>query len=76
MFTLHAEIEGMGRRALFRRFMEACRGAGVEFVRLDDTARELLSRRAAIPVCDQAMGTIDGRSGLVATQAAVAGSAL
>jgi peptidoglycan/xylan/chitin deacetylase (PgdA/CDA1 family) len=76
VFTLHAEIEGMGRRELFRQFMKACRGAGVEFVRLDDAARQLLSHRAAIPACDQAMGTIDGRSGLVATQAAVAGSAL
>jgi hypothetical protein len=68
VFTLHAEIEGMGRRPVFREFMAACRKSGVEFVRLDDAARELLANRAAISVCDQAMGTIDGRSGLVATQ--------
>jgi undecaprenyl phosphate-alpha-L-ara4FN deformylase len=70
VFTLHAEIEGMGRRGLFRRFLEACRDAGVEFIRLDALAKELLANREAIPTCDQAMAEIDGRSGLVAVQAA------
>lgn len=70
VFTLHAEIEGMGHRSLFRALLAACRERGVEFIRLDDLARELLANRAAIPVCDQAMAEIDGRSGLVAVQAA------
>ena len=70
VFTLHAEIEGMGKRALFRALLRACRKAGVEFIRLDAFARELLANREAIPVCDQTMAEIDGRSGLVATQAA------
>jgi undecaprenyl phosphate-alpha-L-ara4FN deformylase len=70
VFTLHAEIEGMGRRAIFREFLAACRGSGVTFVRLDDEARSLASNPSAIPVCEQAMGPVDGRSGLVATQAA------
>jgi undecaprenyl phosphate-alpha-L-ara4FN deformylase len=69
VFTLHAEIEGMGRRALFRELLTAGRKAGVEFIRLDDLARALLTDRDAIPVCDQVMASIDGRSGLVATQA-------
>jgi len=68
VFTLHAEIEGMGRRAVFRELLGACRKAGVEFVRLGDEARALLADRAAVPVCDQTMARIDGRSGLVATQ--------
>jgi undecaprenyl phosphate-alpha-L-ara4FN deformylase len=68
VFTLHAEIEGMGKRALFRGFLEACRKAGVEFVRMDALAREVLSR--PVPACDQVMREIDGRSGLVACQAA------
>ena len=38
--------------------------------RMDDLARELLADRAAIPICDQKLAEIDGRSGLVATQAA------
>lgn len=70
VFTLHAEIEGMGRRALFRSLLDACREAGVEFIRLDDLARELLANRAAIPARDQVMAKIDGRSGVVATQTA------
>jgi peptidoglycan/xylan/chitin deacetylase (PgdA/CDA1 family) len=68
VFTLHAEIEGMGRRALFRELLEACRREGVDFIRLDGLAGELLANRPAIPVCDQVLAEIDGRSGLVATQ--------
>ncbi len=70
VFTLHAEIEGMGRRALFRELLAACRSAGVEFIRLDALARELLADRAAIPVRDQVLAEIDGRSGFVAAQVA------
>jgi peptidoglycan/xylan/chitin deacetylase (PgdA/CDA1 family) len=70
VFTLHAEIEGMGRRAWFRDLLAACRKAGVQFIRLDDLARELLADRAAIPIRDQVRAEIDGRSGTVATQAA------
>ncbi len=70
VFTLHAEIEGMGRRTLFRALLAACREAGVEFIRLDDLARELLVNKGEIPIHDQVMAEIDGRSGVVATQAA------
>ncbi|MSU66460.1 MAG: 4-deoxy-4-formamido-L-arabinose-phosphoundecaprenol deformylase [Opitutus sp.] len=69
VFTLHAEIEGRGRRSLFQQLLDEWQDAGVEFIRLDDLARELLKDRAAIPVCDQVPAEIDGRSGLVATQA-------
>jgi peptidoglycan/xylan/chitin deacetylase (PgdA/CDA1 family) len=68
VFTLHAEIEGMGKRELFRALLAGAKAAGVEFVRMDDLARELLADRAAIPVCDQGMEEIDGRSGRVAVQ--------
>jgi peptidoglycan/xylan/chitin deacetylase (PgdA/CDA1 family) len=70
VFTLHAEIEGMGRRGLFRALLAACKQRDVEFIRLDALARELLAKRSTIPVEDQVMAPIDGRSGLVATQAA------
>jgi peptidoglycan/xylan/chitin deacetylase (PgdA/CDA1 family) len=69
VFTLHAEIEGMGRRGIFRELLAGCRNAGVEFVRLDEEANRILAERAAVPVCDQLMAPIDGRSGLVAIQA-------
>ena len=72
VFTLHAELEGMGCRGLFRQFVEACQQHDVQFVRLDDLAREWLARPDEIPVCDQVMAEIDGRSGLVATQGASA----
>jgi hypothetical protein len=68
VFTLHAEIEGMGKRSLFRGLLAAWRDSGVEFIRLDDLARELLSKPHSIPICDQGMAEIDGRSGLVAVQ--------
>ena len=42
----------------------------VKYVRLDEFARELLANRGAIPVCDQVLAPIDGRSGVVATQGA------
>lgn len=69
VFTLHAEIEGMGRRGLFQELLAECKRAGVEFVRMEEYARELLANRAAIPVRDQVMAEIDGRSGVVAAQA-------
>ena len=68
VLTTHAELEGMGRRELFRELLAACRAQGVEFVRLDEAAKEILANRTAIPVRDQVMAPIDGRSGLVATQ--------
>lgn len=68
VFTIHAEIEGMGHRPLFQALLAACQERGVQFIRLDELARELLANRSAIPVCDQRMAEIDGRSGLVATQ--------
>jgi peptidoglycan/xylan/chitin deacetylase (PgdA/CDA1 family) len=68
VFTLHAEIEGMGRRKLFQDLLARCRGAGVEFVRMDEYAQRLLKDRAAIATRDQVQGAIDGRSGLVAVQ--------
>jgi peptidoglycan/xylan/chitin deacetylase (PgdA/CDA1 family) len=68
VFTIHAEIEGMGHRTLFRSLVRACVDRGVQFIRLDDLARELLADRSKLPVCDQVMAEIDGRSGLVATQ--------
>jgi len=70
VLTIHAEIEGMGRRELFRALLAACRARGVEFIRLDGYAKQLLANRASIPTRDQVQAEIDGRSGFVATQAA------
>ena len=72
VLTVHAEIEGMGRRRIFQEFLEGCRRGGVAFVRLADEARALLADRTRLPVHEQLMAPIDGRSGLVATQAPAA----
>ena len=58
----------MGHRVLFRELLYACKKVGVQFIRLDDLARDLLRYRDQIPVMDQLMAEIDGRSGLVAVQ--------
>jgi undecaprenyl phosphate-alpha-L-ara4FN deformylase len=68
VFTLHAEIEGMGRRAIFQQLLAAIKAAGVEVVSLEAAARALLADRAGIPVCELQQGSVDGRSGLVAVQ--------
>jgi peptidoglycan/xylan/chitin deacetylase (PgdA/CDA1 family) len=68
ILTIHAEIEGLGKRGLFHELLSALARSDVQFVRLDALARELLENRTALPVCDQVMAEIDGRSGLVATQ--------
>lgn len=70
ILTIHAELEGMAKRALFRSLIESCTRSDVQLIRLDALAEELLANRASIPVCDQAPAEIDGRSGLVATQVA------
>lgn len=66
VLTVHAEIEGMGKRDLFRALLRACVLHNVQFIRLDDYARELLARSTTIPVRDQVLTAIDGRSGVVA----------
>lgn len=68
VFTLHAELEGIGKRALFGEFLAAIKRAGVEIVSLEQTARNLLAKHGAIPVCEMRQEPVDGRSGLVAVQ--------
>ena len=68
VFTLHAELEGMGKRALFGEFLTAIKLAGVEVVSLEQAAKTLLARRDIIPVCEIIQAPVDGRSGLLAVQ--------
>jgi peptidoglycan/xylan/chitin deacetylase (PgdA/CDA1 family) len=68
VYTLHAEIEGMGRRTIFQELLAALGKAGVTVVSLEQAARTLLARLEKIPVCDMVQALVDGRSGLVATQ--------
>jgi peptidoglycan/xylan/chitin deacetylase (PgdA/CDA1 family) len=68
VLTIHAEVEGMKKIALFRSFLEACKRGNIIIVKLDEYARDLLKKPSTIPVCDLVNGTIDGRSGTLATQ--------
>jgi undecaprenyl phosphate-alpha-L-ara4FN deformylase len=68
VLTIHAELEGMKQRSLFRSFLQLAKERGVRIVRLDEQVRELLRTPAAIPVCELYPGTIDGRSGTLALQ--------
>jgi len=70
ILTIHAEIEGMMKRPLFRELLEAWEKIGVSFIRMDDLAREILAQRESVPVQPLVMAGIDGRSGSVATQGA------
>lgn len=72
--TLHAELEGMGKRALFGQFLAEARRAGVEIVSLEREARSLLAARGTVPVCEIEQAAIDGRSGTLAVQGPPAGS--
>ena len=68
VFTLHAELEGMGKRALFGELLAGLRPAGVTVVSLEEEARACLARSRQIPVCELVAGRIDGRSGTLARQ--------
>ena len=68
VLTIHAEIEGMAKLALFRELLARAAQKPVRFVRLGDQARKLLRANAATPVCDLVEGEVDGRSGTLAVQ--------
>jgi undecaprenyl phosphate-alpha-L-ara4FN deformylase len=68
VLTIHAEIEGMRHRELFRELLEQIESRPVNVVRLDDYAHGLLKDPSAVPVCDLVEGTVDGRTGTLAVQ--------
>lgn len=69
VFTLHAEIEGMSKLALFSCLLREWVARGVKFVAMKDIADQSLVQASHIPVHEIGMGKIDGRSGQVATDA-------
>jgi undecaprenyl phosphate-alpha-L-ara4FN deformylase len=68
VLTIHAEVEGGPFRYDFARLLGHCRGAGVEFFRLADWARELLQKPADLPVAQVRSGRLPGRAGYVSCQ--------
>ena len=70
VFTLHAELEGMLLRDAFESLLVKWREAGAVLARMA-TLHDLAIRRA-LPVREVVLGTVPGRSGLLAVQAAEA----
>jgi undecaprenyl phosphate-alpha-L-ara4FN deformylase len=65
--TLHAEVEGRSKAALFEGILDDWLAAGVGFSTLGELAREALERRPEIPEREVRRTTLPGRGGTVAT---------
>jgi undecaprenyl phosphate-alpha-L-ara4FN deformylase len=68
ILTIHAEVEGMKKIALFKSLLEQVRERRIQVKKLADLAGNLLNSTPSLPVCDLMSGTIDGRSGTLAIQ--------
>ncbi len=65
VLTIHAEVEGIARVALFEAFLDQARERGLIFLPLGGL---LPGTGAPIPACSLTAGTIPGRDGWVALQ--------
>lgn len=68
VLTVHAEVEGGPLSGDFAGLLDRCREQGVEFLRLEDWARELLTAPDKIPVAGVRQGRLPGRAGTVSCQ--------
>jgi peptidoglycan/xylan/chitin deacetylase (PgdA/CDA1 family) len=68
VLTIHAEIEGMQKLNLFEQLLTESKQRGVTFTTMEDIAHRLLQDREAVPICVVGEGTVDGRSGFLASQ--------
>jgi undecaprenyl phosphate-alpha-L-ara4FN deformylase len=68
IFTMHAEIEGMAKLSWFREFLLTLQSRQIQFKKMDEIAKDILNHPENIPVCDFIQGSVDGRSGVLATQ--------
>lgn len=71
VFTLHAELEGMGKRSLFNEFLSELAKIDVTVLTMEQAARHCLANRSQVPVCAMLQGPVDGRSGELALQGAL-----
>lgn len=69
VLTIHAEIEGMAKREIFRGLLCAALDLGCRFVSMEDVADLALAGAVAPAAADMGRAEIDGRSGRVAVQA-------
>jgi undecaprenyl phosphate-alpha-L-ara4FN deformylase len=70
VLTIHAEMEGGPFLPDFARLLRGCREQGVEFLRLEDWARELLKHPGNIRAAAVASRRLPGRAGRVSCQGA------
>ncbi len=64
VLTIHAEVEGIARRALFEDFLRQAAACGIKFVSLGS----LVPERKSLPATGVGHGVIPGREGWVALQ--------
>lgn len=67
VFTLHAELEGMAFIEWFERFLDESIAKEIQFVPMITIANELREHKKPPPYLELRQGTIDGRSGTLAT---------
>ena len=66
VYTLHAELEGMGLLPVMRRLLEAWRSEGVTVGAMEDSLAAI--DLAGLPMCEVTWGEVPGRSGVLAVQ--------
>lgn len=66
VLTIHAEVEGIAKQALFRDFLDAAAQRGISFVPLG----RLLPEAGEIPLGSIEDGSVEGRDGVLCLQAA------
>jgi undecaprenyl phosphate-alpha-L-ara4FN deformylase len=65
--TVHTEVEGRSKGALFAAILDDWEAAGARFVTLGDLAVESLGRRETVPIRPVRLAALPGRAGSVAT---------
>ena len=63
--SIHTEVEGTAKLALFERQLAAWKARGVAFTTLEELAKEALADRAKLPVRRLIRTTLPGRGGLI-----------
>lgn len=74
VFTVHAELEGIGSLGFLRELITRWRIEGATFLRLSDVARRMLTDRAGLPRAEVVWGELPGRAGAVACQSGAVAS--
>lgn len=66
--TIHAEIEGIGKKGIFEEFLKRLKKSSIEIMTLEEIAVEQLKNRDNIPINEISQEKVPGRSGIVGLQ--------